>query len=455
VYRKLNDYEGALLCGLELSPEDPIGLEKARDIAGRLYRRWATPLFLTRGSSGCLVAENEKALHEIPGILILGRTDPVGAGDSMLAGIAAALAAGQAPRAAALFGNLAAAVTVQKLYQTGTASPEEILAIGADHGYRYHPELAALPARARYYRDTEIEIVSDLSARAPITDAIFDHDGTVSTLREGWQEVMEPVMVRAVLGRTWQEAAESTVRRVEELVKEYIERTTGVQTLVQMRGLVEMVRQFGLVPDGEILDEHGYKQVYNDQLMERIEGRLAKVQRGELGPEDFTLKNADAFLRRLHGRGVRLYLASGTDQGDVEREARLLGYAELFGGRIHGAIGDLRHEPKRKVLEQILAELPAESGAPRGEAGGDRREAGGDRGGFAVFGDGPVEIQEARKRGGLAVGVASDELRRFGLDPAKRRRLIEAGADLIIPDFSQLDALLECLGLGAHRQPSP
>ncbi len=53
---------------------------------------------------------------------------------------------------------------------------------------------------------------------------------------------------------------------------------------------------------------------------------------------------------------------------------------------------------------------------------------------FATFGDGPVEIRETRKRRGFSIGVASDEVRRFGLNPAKRARLIRAGVNLIIPD---------------------
>jgi hypothetical protein len=58
-----------------------------------------------------------------------------------------------------------------------------------------------------------------------------------------------------------------------------------------------------------------------------------------------------------------------------------------------------------------------------------------------------VEIRETRKRGGFAVGVAGDEVRRFGWNPAKRARLIRAGADLLIPDFSQMEKLLELLGI--------
>ena len=64
----------------------------------------------------------------------------------------------------------------------------------------------------------------------------------------------------------------------------------------------------------------------------------------------------------------------------------------------------------------------------------------------AVFGDGPVEMREARRRGAYAVGVASDEVRRHGLNLHKRARLIRAGADLIIPDYGRTDTLLARLG---------
>jgi hypothetical protein len=70
---------------------------------------------------------------------------------------------------------------------------------------------------------------------------------------------------------------------------------------------------------------------------------------------------------------------------------------------------------------------------------------------MVAFGDGPVEIRESRKRGGLAVGIASDEVRRFGLNLSKRRRLIRAGADLVVPDFSQWQALLPMLGI-EHKE---
>ena len=64
---------------------------------------------------------------------------------------------------------------------------------------------------------------------------------------------------------------------------------------------------------------------------------------------------------------------------------------------------------------------------------------------LAVFGDGPVEIRECRKRDGIAIGIASDEIRRHGLNPEKRTRLIKAGAHIIVPDFSKQEMLIKLL----------
>ena len=55
-------------------------------------------------------------------------------------------------------------------------------------------------------------------------------------------------------------------------------------------------------------------------------------------------------------------------------------------------------------------------------------------------------MREAKKRGFLTVGIISDEHQRFGMNPAKRERLILAGADILIPDFSWMKILESHLG---------
>jgi sugar/nucleoside kinase (ribokinase family) len=123
--------------------------EELRELARALFQRWGKPVFLTRGENGCIVCD-ASGCKEIPGLLILSAVDAVGAGDSMLAGIAAALAVGAEPHRAAELGSLVAGVTVQKVLQTGTATAEEILKIGADADRRYRPDLAREHRKAIY-----------------------------------------------------------------------------------------------------------------------------------------------------------------------------------------------------------------------------------------------------------------------------------------------------------------
>jgi phosphoglycolate phosphatase-like HAD superfamily hydrolase len=238
---------------------------------------------------------------------------------------------------------------------------------------------------------------------------------------------MEPVMVKAILGKHYLGASEELYQRILQRVREYIDQSTGIETIVQMQALEGMVRQYGQVTADEILDAAGYKQIYNEALMEMVRKRTNKLRRGELNPSDFTIKGARELLQILFDQGIKLYLASGTDQADVEQEAHTLGYAPLFEGRIYGWGGKGSGSAKKMVIEKILRE---------NQLSGDQ---------LACIGDGPVELRLAKKVGGFAVGVASDEVRRYGLNVSKRTRLIKAGADMVIPDFSQRDIVVELL----------
>ncbi len=428
-YRKMNDTEAARLIGLKKEASDVVLYSEVKDAALELYKRFGKPLFISRGARGSLIV-NENGITDIHGLMIISKVDTVGAGDSYLAGAASALAAGYSMTEAAEIGSYVAGVTVQKLFQTGTASPEEILNIGTDPDFVYSPELAEDIRHANYWNNTEIEIINEWPQSLNIKHAIFDHDGTISTLREGWEHIMQPMMMKAILGSHFQDADEALYHKVHTRVIDFIDKTTGIQTLVQMKGLVDLVKEFGLVPADQILDEFGYKEIYNDELLKMVKVREAKLSRGELSLEDFTLKNAVVLLEKLYNAGVKLYLASGTDEEDVKNEARILGYDHLFEGGIYGAVGDVTKEAKKIVLDRILDTI--------GNSG---------NGQVAAFGDGPVEIRETRKRGGLTIGIASNELKRHSLNQSKRTRLIKAGADVIIPDFSQLPKLLKLLNI--------
>ncbi len=426
-YLKVNQWEAARLAGVEKPSGGIIPLEELMQYARKIKDKTAAEaVFITRESRGMVVYDGRQDV-DVPGIQILKRIDPVGAGDTGVSAVAAALAGGATVGEAAEVANFASAVTVQKLFQCGTASPGEILEIGSSPDYVYNPELSEDPRRAIFVEGTEIEIINEGLQTGRIEHVIFDHDGTISALRQGWEEIMEPAMVRAILGDRYLSADEGLYHRVVSRVREYIDKSTGIQTIVQMQHLVEMVEEFGCVPPEKILDRFGYKKIYNEALMEMVRKRIRKLRAGELDVEDFTIKGGVRFLEALYRRGVKLYIASGTDQEDVVREAEVLGYARLFEGRIYGATGDIDTCSKKMVVERILRENHLKG--PQ----------------LCCFGDGPVELRETRKQGGIAVGVASDEVRRFGLNMEKRTRLIKAGADVIVPDFSQASALSKFL----------
>src|SRR5262245_31268486 len=192
----------------------------------------------------------------------------------------------------------------------------------------------------------EIEVLRPDLPRGRFRSALFDFDGTLSLIREGWPQVMVPMMVE-VLRQTGTAETEAELQR---LVEAYVMRLTGRQTIYQMIQLAEEVRRRG----GQPLDPVAYKHRYHDLLMQRIKGRIADLEAGRATPEQWTVPGSHSLLEGLSRRGVVLYLASGTDLRFVRREARLLGVEQYFGEHIYGALDDYRNFSKQMIVERIL-----------------------------------------------------------------------------------------------------
>ena len=94
-----------------------------------LARRCGRPVFCTCGEQGILVVDPRRQPAQpfvVPAYAVRGPIDPVGAGDSISAALACALAAEASLPAAAAFANLVASITITQLGTTGTASPEQL-----------------------------------------------------------------------------------------------------------------------------------------------------------------------------------------------------------------------------------------------------------------------------------------------------------------------------------------
>lgn len=261
-----------------------------------------------------------------------------------------------------------------------------------------------------------LEIINPSAPRGRVKSALFDFDGTLSLIREGWQGVMIPYFVEELLKTPRHEEP----RVVEEVVRDFVERLTGKQTIYQCIQLAEEVEKRG----GIARDPLEYKYEYLRRLWERIEHRVKALKAGEVHPDAMLLPGSRALLEALVHRGVTLYLASGTDLPYVQDEAAALQIDHYFDPHIYGALDDYKSFSKQLVIERILRENNLHGAE------------------LVVFGDGYVEIENGKAVGGLTIGVASDERHPGGLDMWKRTRLISAGADVIIRDYTDLPALL-------------
>jgi phosphoglycolate phosphatase len=263
-----------------------------------------------------------------------------------------------------------------------------------------------------------IEIIRR-GARAHTKVVLFDFDGSLSLIRTGWMQVMIPMMVE-ILAELRSGETEDQLR---EVVEDYVWRLTGLETVFQMIELAEQVKRRGGTP----LDPLVYKKQYLDRLWLVIRERVEGLRSGKCSPEQYLVPGSRLLLERLKERGLRLYLASGTDEIYMKEEAALLDVARYFDGGVYGAIDDIQKFSKRILVQRILR-LP--------EVQGDH---------LLGFGDGYVEIEEVKQVGGVAVGVATDEPECRTPDQWKRQRLIGVGADYIIPNYLCYDELLEML----------
>ncbi|MCE5216952.1 HAD family hydrolase [bacterium] len=264
-----------------------------------------------------------------------------------------------------------------------------------------------------------IEVINEDIERGRVRFALFDFDGTISLIRQGWQEVMIPMMVDILMGLNTGESCDD----IHMTVKEFVTRLTGKQTIYQTMALAEEIEKRGGTP----LDPLEYKRQYLDLLWEQIKDRVAGLKAGRLTPVEMSVPGALDMVRALYDRSVNLYVASGTDHPYVVDEATCLGVNEFFGDRIYGALDDFKNFSKAILIEKLIRENNLHGSE------------------FLTFGDGYVEIENCKDAGGIAIGVATDEAKREGIDEWKRNRLIDAGADLIIPDFREYDKLLRYL----------
>lgn len=248
---------------------------------------------------------------------------------------------------------------------------------------------------------------------------LFDFDGTLSVIRSGWMDVMVPMMVEILADLKTGESEQ----HLRGLVEEFVWRLTGKETIYQMIAFAEAIQARG----GKPLEPLAYKQMYLDRLWQKIATRVEALRNGQADPQQYLVPGSLELLDGLKARGLKMYLASGTDEIYMKEEARLLGVTKYFDGGVYGALDDYKSFSKAILIQRILSTA---------EFQGNQ---------ILVFGDGYVEIEEVKNVGGVAVGVASEEPACDKVDEWKRMRLIGVGADYIVPNYLCAEELFSTL----------
>jgi len=231
-------------------------------------------------------------------------------------------------------------------------------------------------------------------------------------LRSGWESVMHQMMVTTVLTACAQPPADIEARTCD-----YIDASTGILTIDQMQWLTDTV----VVHGGRAASPRDYKRDYLRLLERDVRIRTARIQSGELSPDDLLVPGSRELLAALAAADVRVVIISGTDQDDVRHEAQVLGLTVFVDpGCIFGALDDSRRHDKSELIPHLV------------RASGTSPEH------VLVVGDGPVEIRCGRQVGAHTVGVAFDETRRSARDARKEARLTHAGATTVVSDLTSL-----------------
>ena len=239
--------------------------------------------------------------------------------------------------------------------------------------------------------------------RPEIRYVLFDFDGTLSLIRQGWPEVMVPMFVEMLPRRG--DESDADLRR---LAYDDIMRLNGKQTIFQMMQLAERIRQRGGSPREPLWYKHEYLRRLDLRIGDRIEG----LRSGRIRPDELLVHGSRQLLERLSARahavpGQRHRRAAGQGRGRAARRGPLLRPADLRGeGRLSElfqADGHRAHPPRECHLGRAAAGLRRRLRGNREHQAGGRTgcRRGQRRGEQRLRADGSLEAAAApgRRRG--------------------------------------------------------
>ncbi|HQL41357.1 MAG TPA: HAD family hydrolase, partial [Candidatus Omnitrophota bacterium] len=243
-----------------------------------------------------------------------------------------------------------------------------------------------------------------LHSRFKTKIAIFDWDGTLSRIREGWEWILSPLVAAIISGAQcpmtfWDEVVRAVLndeRRydatrldgVEDLIKkgilrqedmewayQIVERTKGFTNREQILLAYDeaMARNIKIENFQWVLDYCQDKSgaappsaaealvIFFLDLVYRLRNdRLATLKETNLSPAKYLFPKTTAFLSRLQDENVVCYIVTGSDKRGVEEEVALLGLRpqvkDIVGFSLEGGKGESKEEIMQALVNQAIKE---------------------------------------------------------------------------------------------------
>lgn len=233
--------------------------------------------------------------------------------------------------------------------------------------------------------------------------AVFDFDGTLSLLREGWATIMAQQGV---------ELLDDTSRQTELELEMLM--LSGKPSITQMQRLIELAQAAGKPhpTDAELLHE------FQNRLRGILDARLAAITTSPSGA--FCVPGAITYLEHLASAGIECVLVSGTQKDFVVAEAEQLNVRRFFGDQLFAPEANNSSFRKLDVIAEMMKQRQLDGSQLIG------------------YGDGYAETVAVRELGGYVVGLATCDIGETGLHPLKQQMLTTLGAHAILPSYLPL-----------------
>src|SRR5690606_32254328 len=135
-----------------------------------------------------------------------------------------------------------------------------------------------------------VEFAQTFQPRPEISHVLFDFDGTLSLIREGWPVIMLGMFTEMLPARSDDDPA-----RVGQMLFDDMMKLNGKQTIYQMMQFAERVKERG----GKAEEPLWYKHEYLRRLEAKIEDRIARLKARECSPDAYLLHGSRRLLDLL------------------------------------------------------------------------------------------------------------------------------------------------------------